>query len=111
MSHNSSRAFATLELRRRVVAALGGKCNRCPSTTDLQVHSTLDDGGKHHSRNALDRQRFYLLAISLGKAELLCRACHQAQTRNDLVARRFVSLAARTLAELPELPHLLQNKT
>jgi len=111
MSQNSSRAFATRELRARVIALLGGKCNRCPRSDDLQVHSSMQDGGAHHDRNALDRWRFYLLATTQGKAELLCRSCHQSQTTLDLQARRCGVLAARTLAELPELLHLLPSKT
>ena len=85
-------------LRSQVFLLLGGKCKRCPATTDLQVHLLFDDFGAHHKFGSVKRQKFYLKCAEAGDCELLCRACHVIAEREKRIAER---------AERIELAHIL----
>jgi 5-methylcytosine-specific restriction endonuclease McrA len=70
-----------LHARRRaeVITALGGCCQRCGSTDNLQLDH-IDAGTKRFDISTLFR-RSALLAAELAKCQLLCRPCHLAKTK------------------------------
>jgi hypothetical protein len=80
MSIRSSASLATADLRRRLVALLGGKCLDCGYPRGLQFDLKISDGGHHHRFSWPKRIRFYFRQFQLGNVELRCAACHQEKT-------------------------------
>ena len=76
------------EGRARLIAVVGDCCIRCSSTEQLEFDH-IDPATKSfnikHSMSATDPD----VLAELMKCQLLCRDCHYAKTRADILARGF----------------------
>lgn len=65
--------------RKRLSSQLGGVCNACGATDDLQFHVIGGGHQRHHGLDPSRRMSFYRKMARLGKVRLLCRSCHAAE--------------------------------
>jgi 5-methylcytosine-specific restriction endonuclease McrA len=76
----------TLQYRARraaLILQLGGKCELCRNTVNLEFDCRTPRGHRHHLIGSLARIRFYELEASAGNLQLLCTTCHRVKTKND----------------------------
>jgi len=66
----------------RALKFLGGKCNHCNSTEDLEIDHIIPLNYKYakHSICALSEEKFL---IELNKCQLLCHNCHTLKSLKD----------------------------
>lgn len=95
----------TDQLRAAALTLAGGKCARCPATSELQVHLLHPDGGIHHKFGSFKRWRFYYAALTAKTAIVLCRSCHSIETTREL---RLARVGVRATALLDKLQRPLR---
>jgi len=62
--------------------AMGGRCERCGSTNQLEFHDRLERGDEHHALGSAGRYRWYRAEWNHGHIELVCAICHRRITLN-----------------------------
>src|SRR5215831_5740316 len=62
--------------RHRIKQLLGGKCQVCGSTTDLEFDCNSPRGSKHHGMDTSQRMSFYRAQLRMGNLSLLCGPCN-----------------------------------
>ena len=76
----SARTIRARELRSVLRAQLGGKCDRCGATENLEFHLAVGDGAAHHLMSSRDRVYFYAKEVARRNCCLLCADCHRRVT-------------------------------
>ena len=84
------------QYRAALLLSLGGVCRGCGSPDQLEFHSLIEDGGRHHRKNAFDRVTFYRKLATGGNTVVLCGVCHSLVSSFEAsVGRRLVSSCLR----------------
>ncbi|SRR5258708_3495609 len=62
--------------RSKIIASLGGRCQCCTSTHNLQLHVAGKRELKHHGAGSKQRASIYTKLWREGRLRLLCQMCH-----------------------------------
>lgn len=70
-----------VQRREQLISNVGGKCNRCGSSTDLEFdHRDRNTKLFTLSGKALDKP-MHVILVEAAKCDLLCKVCHLEKTR------------------------------
>lgn len=70
--------------RRRIKQLLGGKCQVCGATDELEFDCNQPKGSKHHGMDTSQRMCFYRAQLRIGNLLLLCGTCNALKGALDL---------------------------
>lgn len=73
--------------RLQSIEYLGGKCNICKSTEDLQLDHINPSDKSFNLAKALSSWSIERIRPELDKCQILCSECHKAKTRKDLAEK------------------------
>jgi hypothetical protein len=62
--------------RARLIAALGGRCQRCREIADLTVDVLRASDTRHHGMSPAQRVSYYWREYRRGNLRILCAGCH-----------------------------------